>query len=102
MKRSITEGLVLISILLIFSLGITFAEVSKDKANATTPKNITNISKNTNNTQTFRNPIEIRPINTTKNLTDATSINITNETMPLNATKNVTNNFTEIREISKH
>lgn len=69
MKSSITVGLTLISILLALSLGVVFAEVSKDKAS---PSDTTN---------------------TTKNVTNVTSINITNDTIPLNATKNVTNPF---------
>ncbi len=36
MKSSLAVGLVLISVLLAFSLGAVFAEVSKDKVNATT------------------------------------------------------------------
>ncbi len=73
MKRSLNIGLVLISVLLAFSLGTVFAEVSKDKANATSPMNITNTTKN-----------------------NTTSLNVTNETMPLNST-NVTNPFAHVK-----
>ena len=73
MKSSITVGLAIISILLALSLGVVFAEVTKDKASP------------------------ISTTNTTNNITNVTSINITNDTMPLNATKNVTNPFTKAK-----
>ncbi len=49
----------LISILLMFSLGTVFAEVSKDNVNATSAKNMTNITKNNTtfvNTTDVTNP----------------------------------------------
>ncbi|MFB3765225.1 MAG: hypothetical protein ACE14P_08250 [Methanotrichaceae archaeon] len=76
MKSSMTAGLILISLLLALSLGVVFAEVSKDEASPTSTANTTN------------------------NETNITSINITNDTMPLNATKNVTNPFKAIKFVS--
>ncbi len=103
MKNTITKGLVFVLILLVFSSGVAYAVVSIDNANIPSNKNIINITKNTTKNESFKNPIEIRPINATNNFTNvtsinATSINLTNDTMPLNATKNVTNPFIELRE----
>lgn len=72
MKNSITIGLILISLLLMLSLGAVIAEVSNDKANM--------------GSSTMED-------NETGNVTNATSINITNDTLPLNSTNNVTNPF---------
>ncbi len=58
MKSSINKGLTFISILLMFSLGIAFAEASKDMAITTSPKNITNTTKNITNATPFKNPIK--------------------------------------------
>ncbi len=98
MEKSRTNGLVFLSIFLLFSLGVAYAEVSIDNANVASHKNIINITKNTTKNESFKNPIEIRPINATNNFTNATSVNLTNNTMPLNATKNATNPFLELRE----
>ncbi len=60
MKNSIAIGLILISILFALSFGVVFAEVSKDKVNATSSINITkNVTNTTNVTM---------PLNTTSNL----------------------------------
>jgi hypothetical protein len=76
MRNCISLGVAITSILLAFSLGAVFAEVSKDMANATSPMNATN---------------------TTNNVTNITYLNTTNDTMPLNATDDVTNPFAKVK-----
>lgn len=72
MKSSITIGLILMSLLLVLSLGAVIAEVSNDKVDMASSTSADNA---------------------TGNATNATSINITNDTLPLNSSENVTNPF---------
>ncbi|MGA9098971.1 MAG: hypothetical protein WB392_08590 [Methanotrichaceae archaeon] len=77
MKNSIAVGLILISILFALSLGVVFAEVSKDKVNATSSINITKNVTNTTNAS--------MPMNTTSNSSTKKILNYTmlgNATLP--------------------
>ena len=76
MKNSTAIGLILISILFALSLGMVFAEVSKDKVNASSSINITeNVTNGTNVTV---------PMNMTSN---SSTIKILNYTVLGNATQ---------------
>ena len=61
MKHSITVGLILVSVLLAISLGLSFAELTKDNVNATSPMTITNASENATNNSTITMPASAAP-----------------------------------------